>query len=74
MCVFVCVHSILQIIPNHLILLCLSPNPLLFLMTTNLVTLFRGLLNPQHLCLQPLSSLFSLAILLRLGNAFQRRL
>lgn len=73
-CTHVCVHSILQIIPHHPILLCLSPKPLPLLMTTSLVTLYRGPLRPQHSCLQPLPGLFSFAIPPRLASGFQRRL
>lgn len=69
-----CVHSILQIIPHHPILLYLFPT-LLFSMMKNLVTLYKGLLKPPNWCLNPPLSLFSLSILLlRLGSCFQKRL
>lgn len=69
-----CVHSILQIIPHHPILLYLFPT-LLFSVMKNLVTLSKGLLNPSECCLKPPLSLFSLSILpLRLGSCFQKRL
>lgn len=69
-----CVHSILQIIPHHPILLYLFLT-LLFSMMKNLVTLYKGLLKSPNWCLSPPLSLSSLSILLlRLGNCFQKRL
>lgn len=69
-----CLHSILQIIPHHPILLYLFPT-LPSPMMKNLVTLSKGPLNPPAWRPQPPPSLCSpRALLPRPGSAFPRRL